>query len=389
LATGFGLFYRLAYILALTAVLSFVWNWVSVRGLRVAVDRRSRRVRVGDDVEERLTIRNLSKIPKAVLEVEDLSDMPGYSNGMAVTLSSGAFRSWLSMAPARKRGIYTLGPVRVSNTDAFGLFRQERLFGETDSLIVYPRTYELPSFAIPASHLSGESSSRRRSHDLTPHAASVREYAFGDSISRIHWASTARMGRMMSKEFDLGLSSDVWLLVDLHRDVQAGELDESTDEYAVSIAASLARKYLGAQLPAGLIAYGDQRYALPAETGSSQFDRIMEFLAMSKAEGTTPLEELLPHEEQLWGYHSSLVVITSSHHAGWIDGLKELVRRRVKVAVIILDAQSFGSMFDPVSLIPELHAAGIAPFVVSKGDSIPLALSQTYAVPSQMPEAGS
>ncbi len=44
----------------------------------------------------------------------------------------------------------------------------------------------------------------------------------------------------MSKEFDLGLSSDVWLLVDLHRDVQAGELEDSTDEYAVSIAASLA-----------------------------------------------------------------------------------------------------------------------------------------------------
>ncbi|HAL47255.1 MAG TPA: hypothetical protein DCP37_05825, partial [Dehalococcoidia bacterium] len=141
--------------------------------------------------------------------------------------------------------------------------------------------------------------------------------------------------------------------------------------------------------PAGLIAYGDQRYALPAETGSGQFDRIMEFLAMSKAEGTTSLEELLPHEEQLWGYHSSLVVITSSHHPGWINGLKELVRRRVKVAVILLDAQSFGSMFDPVSLIPELHSAGIAPFLVRKGDSIPLALSQTYTLPNQMPEAGS
>jgi uncharacterized protein (DUF58 family) len=194
---------------------------------------------------------------------------------------------------------------------------------------------------------------------------------------------------MMSKEFDLGLSSDVWLLVDLHRDVQAGELEDSTDEYAVSIAASLARKYIEAQLPAGLIAYGDQRYALPADTGGGQFDRIMEFLAMSKAEGSTPLEEVLPEEEQLWGYRSSLVVITSSHRAGWVSGLEELARRRVKVSVVLLDASSFGSMFDPLALVPELYAAGISPYVVRKGDAIPLALGRPYAMPATLPEAGS
>ena len=389
MATGFGLFFRLAYILGLTTILSFVWSWLNVRRLKVTVDRRSQRVRVGDEVEERLTIRNRSKVPKQLLEVEDLSDIPGYSNGRAVTITAGGFRSWLSLAPARKRGIYTLGPVRVSNTDAFGLFRRERLFGGTDTLIVYPQTHDLPGYNVPSSNISGESSSRRRSHDLTPHAASVREYAFGDSISRIHWASSARMGRMMSKEFDLGLSSDVWLLVDLHRDVQAGELEDSTDEYAVSIAASLARKYIEAQLPAGLIAYGDQRYALPADTGGGQFDRIMEFLAMSKAEGSTPLEEVLPEEEQLWGYRSSLVVITSSHRAGWVSGLEELARRRVKVSVVLLDASSFGSMFDPLALVPELYAAGISPYVVRKGDAIPLALGRPYAMPATLPEAGS
>ncbi|MDP6513573.1 MAG: DUF58 domain-containing protein, partial [SAR202 cluster bacterium] len=305
------------------------------------------------------------------------------------SLSNKGFRSWLSTAPARKRGIYTLGPVRVSNTDAFGMFRRDKNFGGTDTLLVYPQTHDIPSFAIPSAYLSGESSARRRSHDLTPHAASVREYAFGDSISRIHWNSTARLGKLMSKEFDLGLSSDVWLLVDLHRDVQAGDLDESTDEYAVSIAASLASKYLDAQLPAGLVAYGDQRYMLQAETGAGQFDRIMEFLAMSKAEGDTSLEQLLPMEEQLWGYHSALVVITSSHHLEWVSALKELTRRRVRIAVILLDGQSFGGMFDTMSVIPELYDVGISPYVVRQGDSIPVALSRTYTMHDAAPEAAS
>ena len=143
------------------------------------VERRSRRIRVGDNVDERLTVTNLSTLPKPVLEVEDLTDLPGYSSGMAVSLSSKGFRSWRTQTPARKRGVYTMGPVRVTSIDTFGLFRREKFYGGTDSLVVFPRTYDVSRFTIPAANLSGDSSARRRTHDLTPHASTVREYAFG------------------------------------------------------------------------------------------------------------------------------------------------------------------------------------------------------------------
>ena len=381
LATGFPLYHRLFYLFGLVLILSFVWNWVSLRSLDVSAERRSRRVRVGDNVDDRITVRNLSVLPKPVLEVEDITDLPGYSTGMAVGFFSQGSHSWRTETPARKRGVYTLGPVRVSNTDPLGLFSRQRLFGGTDSLVVYPRIFDVPGFAIPGSYLSGEGSSRKRTHDLTPHAASVREYSSGDSISRIHWNSTAKMGRLMSKDFDLGRSSDVWLIVDLCRDFQAGELDESTDEYAVSIAASLAKRYLEGQLPLGLIAYGDRRYFLSADSGAGQFDRVMEFLAMSKAEGTVPLEDALPREEELWGYNSSLIVITASHDPQWVTALRELTRRRSSVAVILLDARSFGGIYDTLDVVPELYTVGIPPHVVRRGDNIPMALSKVYTSP--------
>ena len=358
--------------------MGYIWNLISVQSLEVSVDRRTRRVRVGDNVEERLTVRNLSALPKPTLEVEDLTDLPGYSSGMAVSLPTKGFRSWRTQMPARRRGVYTLGPVRVSNTDAFGIFRRERFFCDTDQLIVFPRTHYIPEFAIPAADLSGDSSTRRRSHDLTPHASSVREYAFGDSISRVHWSSTAKLGKLMSKEFDLGQSSDVWILVDLHRDVQAGELEESTDEYAVSIGASLSRKYLEAGLPVGLISQGDQRYFLPADTGTGQFERILEFLALSKAEGSVALESLLAEEEQLWGYHSSLIVITPSNRPDWVTALRELMRRRVRVAVVLIDGASFDGFFNTTDVVPSLYVAGIPPYLIRKGDDIPVALSRVY-----------
>lgn len=378
-ATGFGLFFRLIYILALTAALAFAWAWLAARGLEVSVERRTKRARVGDDIEERVTVRNRSALPKSSLVIEDQTDMPGYRNGRAVSLPSRSFRSWRSLAPARKRGVYKLGPVRVSGSDPFGLFASERDFGGQDDLVVYPQVHELPSFAVPAGFLTGESSARRRSHDLTPHAASVREYAFGDSLSRIHWNSSARTGRLMSKEFDLGLASDVWIVVDLHKDVQAGELEESTDEYAVSIAASLAQKYLRARIPVGLVAYGDERRLIPADAGAGQHDRIMDALARSAAEGATPLEDVIAQEERAWGTHSSVAVITPSHRPAWTTAVRELGRRRVNVTAILVDGESFGGMFRPMDALAPLYAAGVAPYAVRMGDSIPLALSRPLA----------
>ena len=385
MSTGFGLFYRLLYILGATAILTLVFNWLSLLSLEIKVERRSRRVRVGEEVTERVSVRNRSSIPKPVLEVEDVTDLPEYPSGAAIGLASRARRSWLTSSPARARGVYTMGPVKVANTDVFGLFRRERVFGDAETVIVYPRIVELPDFSIPPANLSGEASARKRAHNLTPHAASVREYASGDSISRVHWPTTARLNKLMSKEFDLGLSSDVWVLVDLNRDAQAGELEESTDEYAVSIAGSLAKKYVASQLPFGLIAYGDRRYLLPSQTGAGQFDQVMEFLAMSRAEGTVPLETALTKEEMLWGPHSTLIIITSSPRKEWAFAVKQLMRRRVKVVAVLLDGQTFGTHYDTLQIVPELLGEGVPTYVVRKGDDIAVSLSKVHSSADRPP----
>ena len=393
MATGFGLFYRLLYILVLTLLLTYVWTWLNLRALHVSVRRRTRQVEVGDTIEEEISARNGSRLPKYALEVEDLTDLPGYSGGMALSLrgdglgSEGRGATWRMQLPARKRGVYSMGPIRVTHSDPFGLFRRDRRFGGTDSVIIYPHTYTLSGFDIPAAQLWGDSSTRKRTHTVTPHASSVREYAPGDSLSRVHWNSTAKMNKLMSKEFDLGRAAEVWVLIDLHRDVQAGELEDSTDEYAVSIGASLANRYLHAQLPVGLIAYGDERYFLPAETGAGHMDRMLQYLAASKADGVTPLEEVLPREEVLWGHQSSLVVITSSPRVDWVIALRELAKRGVRVAVVLVDGKSFGAYFNTLETLEHLYLAGLPTYLVRKGDNIPAALSRTYsgngAVPTE------
>ena len=380
IATGFDLLVRLLYILGLAIVISYVWNWMTVSSLEVTVGRRARQARVGDAIEETLAVRNNSRLPKHALEVEDITDLPGHRGGTAINLSGNLLNyarshvTWEMQMPAHKRGVYTLGPVRVANTDPFGLFRRGRSFGKADSVIVYPRTFDLPGFDIPATDLSSDSAISKRTHTITPQASTVREYASGDSLSRVHWNSTARMGKLMSKEFDLGRSGEIWVLVDLHREVQAGELEESTDEYAVSIGASLAKMYLEAQMPVGLITYGAQRHFVAAETGTGQMHRILQYLAISKAEGSTPLEVVLPKEEPLWSHHSTLIVVTPSPREEWVVALRELARRGVGVAVVLVDGNSFGGHLNTLDALDPLHQAGLTVYVVKRGDDIPSAL---------------
>lgn len=377
-ATGFGLFYRLVYVLALTSFVGYVWTWYSLRSLDVEVRRRTRQAQVGEDVEEEVTVRNRSKLPRLALEVTELTDLPGSHPGTAVGLRGNESKTWMFRTAARKRGAYNLGPIKVSNTDPFGLFSRERVFGETSEVLIFPRIFNLSTFEVPAADLSGDSSVRKRTHNVTPHASSIREYASGDSLSRVHWNSTARHGKLMSKVFDLGRAAEVWVLIDLHRDIQAGELEESTDEYAVSIGASLAKRYLEAELPVGLSAYGDERYFLMAETGAGQLQRIMEFLAMSKSEGNTPIGDALIRDEPLWGHQSSLIVVTASPHEDWVLALGQLAKRGVRVVVALVDGSSFGGFLDTREVLEPLYLAGIPTYLVRQGDDLPAALSRRY-----------
>src|SRR5690606_19401244 len=148
------------------------------------------------------------------------------------------------------------GPLRVTSTDPFGLFRMVREFGGTQQILVYPPVVDLPHFQAPPANLPGEGRFRRRTHYVTPNASGIRQYAPGDAYNRIHWRSTARMGELMVKTFELDPASDIWVILDLERRVNAGRGEESTEEYGVRAAASIARHYLVSNRTVGYMSFG-------------------------------------------------------------------------------------------------------------------------------------
>ncbi len=369
-ATGFWLMARLANVILVAFPIAYVWSWFNMRGLEVTVERPNDRLQVGNHFVERITIANRTWLTKLWLEVEDLSDLPGHQARRVISLGPHAARSWRAASECTRRGLYTVGPVRVTTSDLLGVFRRSRTFGAPQPVLVYPRAEELPKFWAPPALLAGESRTRRPAYSITPNAASVREYRPGDSFSRIHWRSTARTGELMVKLFELDPASDVWIVLDLFRDVQAGEGDDSTEEHGVRITASIARFFLLANRSVGLVAVGRAFHLAEPERGIGQYARILEALALASAEGDVPLADLLNHEGRRFGRRTTIVVITPSTNDSWVGSLQLLAGRGVKIAAIVLESRTFGGEGNALFVFGALAAAEIPTYLVKCSDDL-------------------
>lgn len=383
ISTGFWLTWRLTYVVTFGVPLAYAWSRLNLGGLEIAVDRSADRLQEGAQYEERITVRNRAWLSKIWLEINDPSDMPGHSARRVVTVGAKSTATFHVRSTISRRGLYAVGPVEITTGDPFGLFRHTRAFGRAQNVLVYPRAVELPNFFVPPANLPGEGRFRRRTHYVTPNASGVRPYEFGDSFNRIHWSSTARTGELMVKIFELDPASDIWVILDLQRGVHAGEGDDSTEEYAVSIAASVSRFFLTANRSVGFMSFGRGFDVIDPERGVQQYTRILESLAMARTWGDVPLDGLLSNEARRFGRHTTVVVITPSTDEAWVAALGMLRGRGVKVAAIVLEPSTFGGAESSLGVFASLAAGDVFSYMVKHADDLQSALGAE--IPSDAP----
>jgi uncharacterized protein (DUF58 family) len=374
-ATGFWLLFRVAYIVALLIPLLYFWTRSMVDSLDVEVRRTTPRVTQGQSLEGTITVRSRSPIPKIWLEVEDPSSVPGHESRRIVTLGAHGVFAWTYRTRTRVRGLYTLGPVTVTAMDPFGFFKRTRTFGHPTNILVYPNAPDLPNFYIPPANLPGEGRFRRRTQNVTPNVAGIRAYAPGDSYNRIHWPATARTGDPMVKQFELDPASDIWVVLDLDAQHHVGQAEEGTEEAAVQVAASIARFFINANRSVGMISFGDELRVDEPDRGQSQYARLMESLALARATGDVPLSNLLWEESRRFGRHTTVVVVTASTEEEWAYTLMSLQARGVKVASVLVEADTFGADVSPLGVYSTLLAGGVYTYTIKQDDDLRRVLS--------------
>lgn len=401
LLTGRDLMFNLAYLLGVLLILSFLWAWINIRTVHLSRVTRTRRTQVGRPLEERFAVRNTSRVPKLWLEVRDYSTLPGHFSSYVVSnLGNKKQHSWRVTTLCRERGRYQLGPMRLTTSDPFGLFTMRRDLTPTTHVVIYPMTFDIHQFALPVGMLPGGDALRRRTHYITTNASGVRDYAPGDSFSRIHWRSTARRDRLIVKEFELDPLADIWIVPDMaifdHFTANAARkkkqpkdtgvppwmqldeftLPESTEEYVVTTAASLAQYFIRRDRSVGMLAYGQSSEVLQPDRGERQMNRVLETLSVLRAKGQIPITDLMNAELNMFPRGTTVIVVTPTVRVQWATAARQLVRRGLRVVTILIDPASFGASRSAAQLATLLQANGMVAYLVQNGDDLTATLSR-------------
>ncbi len=396
---------KIFFVLSGLLIATFLWSRLSLRGLVVTRETRADRAQVGQTLSERIRVENRSRIAKLWLEVADHSDLPGHHMSRVVHLGPNDANRWRTETWCSRRGRFHIGPLTLRSGDPFELFPSRRLVPHVQELLVYPATVDLAGFRLPVGDLPGGNSLQRRTPFVTPNAAGVRQYAPGDSYNRIAWTATARTGQLMVKEFELDPTADVWLIVDLEarhhvrarsmspdigenytsmHDIPLSFWLDSTEEYAVTIAASLAHHFLDQNRTVGMIVNNSQPTVVPTDRGARQMVKILELLTVVHADGTQPVAETLLAEGSLFSRNSTVVVITPSTDERWSAAVMELVARHARVVSIVIEPSTFGGPDSSLLVVSDLAAIGVPSYLVKYGDDIGRALTtQGHALPQK------
>src|SRR5579875_1973478 len=310
-------------------------------------------------------------MPKLWVQIADGSTLPGHRAGYVASMGGRKRAIWRTRTLCRQRGRFQLGPVIATSEDTFGLFRRRIILTPAQELLVLPQVLPITSFTLFSGGLPGGGRSARRALHTTTNATTIREYMTGDALSRIHWRSSAHYNKLMVKEFDLDPAVDAWIFLDLHEAVQAGAGEQSTEEYGVTIAASIATYLLRQDLSLGMIVNGARREVLSLDRGERQIGRVMELLAVVEAGPGPDLKEALALDAFHFSRNAVAIVITPSHSRDWHESLRHLQLRGVQVAVVGLNAASFDNRPADEDTLALLEGAGVPVIRVKKG--IPLA----------------
>lgn len=298
---------------------------------------------IGETMEATLALEKRGNLPAGLLLFEEhIPPALGKRPRFGVNNVSGSWRRDVSYPlEGKQRGRYQIGPLLVRSRDAFNLVKFDRQFTATSEVLVTPRIHHLGTMAnVTGGGSSGETRPQRLgmigSDDVL-----IREYRQGDDVRRIHWRSTARRGELMVRREEQAWDPSVTLVLDSRATAHGGPGRESSFEYAVSCAASVALHFLDHGFNVDLFDAGGTM--LPREidrTYSTTRQHILHSFTDARPTATDHLAESL--SSPLLGRQGRLIVaVTGRLSPADAEALIRTRRNRSQGMAVVIDVDTF------------------------------------------------
>ncbi len=210
--------------LSILALVGVSAAWIVSTRMRLRLQRsvNPTRVHAGDTAVVNLRVTNLGRRTPAFT----ITDFVTGTNG--ATLQTGPLRTAMTsqgsyLLPTSRRGRLEVGPAKVTVTDPLGIAEISLNVGKAANFVVYPKIVPLPAMTLATGPQALAASGKLHSlHRSGEDFYALRDYTVGDDPRRIHWRSTARLGRPMVREGEIARQNQLSVLLDTRADSYVG-----------------------------------------------------------------------------------------------------------------------------------------------------------------------
>lgn len=293
-------------------------------------------------VKVELTITNSSKNPIRALEITDrlsqgLQLVSGSNQTVANLTAGGKVTIEYHVVPA-SRGLYKIGPTEVLSSDPLKLFSSTTSIGDPNSLYVYPEQRPVKVRVTPRKTGTWWGSTPSKRAGVGMEFYGVRDYQPGDELRSINWKATARLGRIVTNEYETERAADTVLLLDAGR--LSGSLLDSKSilDYEAEAALAIASFLLYGGNRVGLILHGHFRHWLYPGFGTGQYLKLRNQLMLAQeGDSEIPLKFLVSQlAPMILSQGSQIILIGHSFSSGIPEAVINLQSLGYYVTTILI-----------------------------------------------------
>lgn len=323
-----------------------------LRGLRVTLRFGEQGIEVGEPCKLREIIRNEKRMPLPALQVKfaTTANFQFEDAGDAATTDK-VYRADIFSVAGRKqvtrtltfhglvRGYYQISEIQLVAQDYFFSRRFARAMENQAAIYVYPAKLSILPFEETYRQIMGELIARRNFHEDPFYFRGIRPYQPYDAVKHINWKSSAKHGELLVNSFEHTYSQEVCILLNI--DCHAVFKKKEVQEFTISIASTLAERFLWDGIPVALYTNGmdvlsDKWIEAPRGAGRAYritIDRQLAQIDLGQPGGN--FREVMERQCESGRTNVQYIVISSEHNDDLLESFSRLRKSLPGLCMIV------------------------------------------------------